>query len=259
MRKGFRNTIGRGFALLAASLVLLAGCSGGVQTPFIEGVFFGSTDVVGGGLAQVAVFVNPQGQPTRLGFRLTEAALTNLPATRQTAVLAVPPQANVTGFTHVVLVWEPQGHTPNGVYNTPHFDIQFFRLTETQRANITGIGPDRDIALRAPDAAEIPTDYTSSNEVVAMQGVRWFDQTGPEFNGQPFTSAFTYGFYDSNMVFVEMQLAKTLLDGRTNFSAAVKQPADYPGPGYYPTRYSVNYVAENNEFYLTIDDLVQRN
>src|SRR5581483_4171355 len=233
-----------GLAGTALGASLLAGCgSGGSFGLPPGGTYFAGSVAVGNGVGTVFVTLDNAAKPAALGVRLTAAALTNLPNTDTEYILALPPQAAGSGFDHVGLDWNPQGHPPPGVYDVPHFDVHFYQISQAQRNAITAVGADRDIALLAPPASAIPTDYVPTTDPAPTQGTHWIDPTAPEFHGQPFTVTFIYGFYNGQMVFVEPMVTKAFLDSRASFTAAVKQPATYPRPGYYPTQYSVRYDA----------------
>jgi hypothetical protein len=241
----------------AAGAGWLLGCGSSDEIPPGGDYFFGS-EAVGNGVAQPFVTLDDSARPAALGVRLTEAALQNLPANPAEYVLQLPPQAAGTGFTHLSLDWNPAGHPPPGIYDKAHFDVHFYLITETDRDAITGVGSDIDRAKTPPAPDAIPTDYVPTPDVVPRQGVHWIDPTGPEYNGQPFTVTYIYGFYAGSMVFGEPMVTRDFLLTRPNFSAPVKQPRVYPKPGFYPTRYGVRYNPLEKEYRITLEGLTQR-
>lgn len=247
---------------IGLAMLLAAGLLLGVLAPVAAaGVtrHEGAKVNVGNGSAYAWLLEDGQGNPLAVGISITDAALTGLPAGDMEYVLPLPRQAQSTAFRHVVLNWNPHGHIPPGIYDTPHFDYHFYIITPEQRALITGTGDDQARALRMPAPAAIPTGYIGPDGTVEPRmGWHWIDPASPEFHGQPFTETFIYGFYDGQMAFIEPMVTTAFLASRPFVSRAIALPAVYPTSGYYPTGYAISYDAQRNESVVSLWGLTRR-
>lgn len=263
-----RRRFAAGLLPIVAMAVALAGCAGagsGVPTRPVAGTFDGPPVEIGGGRARAFVTLDGCGNPTAVGVRFSEAALVGLPAEHPKDadgyeyVLALPVEAGIAGFDHVGLDWNPMGHIPPGVYSVPHFDFHFYLISRRQREKITLAGEDLATAHKAPAPEFLPPGYVlpPGTEVAGM-GAHAIDPGAPEFNGQPFTKTFIYGFYDGELVFVEPMVAKTYLDAKPDVTEAVKVPMAYARRARYPTQYSVRYDQSRGEYVVSLEALVSR-
>lgn len=233
------------------------GSGGGSQA----GTFFAAPQTVGGGTARGFVTLDAAAQPTAVGIVVSESALSglpNAPATGARYNIALPAQAAKTVFDHVALDWNSMGHPPPGIYDTPHFDVHFYTITEAAANAITGQGADLAVATKTPAQPEVPTGYIAPTpDVVPGQGVHWIDPASPEFHGQPFKYTMIYGFYNGHMDFVEPMVTRAFLLTKTDVAATIPQPTVYSKSGYFPTQYRISYDAGRKEYTLTLDGLVQ--
>ena len=214
------------------------------------GTFYGNQASLGNGTVRSYVTLNNQGTPVSMGYNFTEGMLDNLPATTTMIMLDPPKEATGSGFEHMELDWNPNGHAPTPIYGFPHFDFHFFLVGMNELMSVTG-GPD----MAPVDPKYIPTDYYSNVMAVPNMGVHWSDSLSSEFHGMPFTHTFVYGFYHSKMLFVEPMIARSFLQTHTDFTLPVKQPAAFQQAGYNPTTYSVKYDAVKHEYNVSIDSL----
>jgi hypothetical protein len=239
--------------LTVACLTLgYAACSDEVTGPGPLVEVDGPSVTVGNGSAR-AVVMKRGGDVQSVGIQLTDDALTNLPATMPATEwqLALPEGTDVGPWDHLALDWNPQGHPPPMVYTVPHFDFHFYMITPAAQMAIGG-GPDE---VAVPDQY-VPQDYASQVESVPMMGVHWADTLAAEYHGQPFDHTFIYGFHQGQMIFVEPMVTQAFLQGSTDFSGHVKQPAAFQTSGSYPTAYSVTHDAEHHTVTISLDSLV---
>lgn len=117
MRRGAVATL-----LLTAAVAAVA-CTDDTTAPSLADARYGASQTPGGGTARTYVTLDAAGKPTSMGVAMSEAALTNLPmtpnASSPSAVmlqLALPTDAPVAGYDHVMLDWNPLGHEPDHVY-----------------------------------------------------------------------------------------------------------------------------------------------
>jgi len=245
--------------LIAVAALLSSGCMM-KQKQMNAGTFEGPPTVVCQGEARTFITLD-DGKPVTLGILLSEAALNGLPADGHDVAyeLELPREARGTGYTHVVVDWNPHGHVPPGVYDRPHFDFHFYTMTSEKRQTITAVGDDLARAHKAPPAEYMPAGYIlpPGTEVPAM-GAHAIDPKGYEFTKHDFTKTFIYGFYDGEMVFVEPMVTKAYLESKPNDQVAIAVPQKYPQCGYYPTSYGVVYDKGERAYEISLDGLVLR-
>ena len=214
---------------------------------------YGAPQKLGNGTVRSYVTLNFEGIPTSVGFNFPESMLQNLPTTsgpESMIMLDLPKQAKITGFQHLEVDWNPNGHEPIPIYGAPHFDFHFYLVGMDELMKIPG-GPD----MTPVEPQFIPQDYVSGIMAVPNMGVHWSDSLSSEFHGVPFTHTFIYGFYKSKMLFVEPMITKAFLDSKTDITLPVKQPAAFQKPGYYPSNYQVHYNASKHEYTVSIENL----
>lgn len=219
------------------------------------GTFYGMTQQLGNGTVRSYVTLNNEGIPTSVGFNFPESMLQGLPAMagpQNMIMLDLPAEAASTGFQHMEIDWNPNGHVPAPIYGFPHFDFHFYLVGMSELMSITG-GPD----MTPVDAQFMPKDYVSGIMAQPMMGVHWTDTLSSEFHGTMFTHTFIYGFYKSKMLFVEPMITKVFLETKTNISLPIKQPSAFQKTGYYPTNYQVHYDASKHEYNVSIENLVK--
>jgi hypothetical protein len=257
------TAVPRGAAALVVVLAagVFAACGGNTSTtpaaPASPVTTSGSAQSLGSGTASTFVTTDPSGAPTAIGFRLSQSALSNLPATDTEIDLPLPPAASDTAFKDLAIDWNPHGHPPPGIYDVPHFDFHFYMVDAATRATIS---PNDPSALASPPPDQIPTGYVPlAPQVVPDMGVHWIDPASAEFHGTPFTATFIYGFYDAKMTFIEPMVTLAFLQTNSSFSKPIALPQTYPYAGkYYPTSYSVSYDASTASYTVALTGLVKR-
>ena len=268
-----RNTAATGGRILALA-VLTAAALGACQRASAADApdprtSYGDPVAVGRGTARTYVTTR-DGVAAEVGVALSEAALSGLPDAHGAGgvhahghttfehVLQLP-AGSATPFRHVLLNWNPGGHEPPGIYDTPHFDFHFYAIDNAERLAIDPADPDyQRKAERKPPAELIPQGYVMPAPLAfARMGVHWVDPKSPELNGKPFTSTFIYGSWDGKVIFAEPMITKAYLETKPQFSAALPLPARAQGGGY-PTRYSVRWDAATKEFRITLTGFTPR-
>jgi hypothetical protein len=278
-----RNRGARRLASAAKAIALgaLAGCSTAeANAPSKTRVVYGEAQKIGNGTARVFATLDADKQPTSIGVSLSEAAMTNLPMTpvppspsALTLTLAIPTEAKVTGFDHVMLDWNPSGHEPDHVYTLPHFDFHFYTATQAEQMAIMPNAPDfEQRASRLPDTQFAPAGYVAANVLmnapaavatVPMMGLHWIDGAATELHGQAFTTTFLWGSFDGRFIFLEPMITKAHIESTKNIAGnsiltALKMPAKYDRPGYYPDRYTIRWDAAAKEYLISLDGLKQQ-
>jgi len=220
----------------------------------------GASVRIGNGTARVVVRTDKSGNPSSVAVVMSQGALKGLPTelNKKTAegswefALPMPKHGPQTGYTQVVIDWNPHGHPPPHVYTVPHFDFHFYGISPAAVEKISFTGP-KDPATVVSNAALIPPDYkVIPDTAVNQMGVHAIDTTAPEFHGKPFTATFIYGYNKGQLIFVEPMVTRAYLQTRPNVTLPVKVPAQYSRPGYYPTSYSVRYDKHDKVYVLAL-------
>ncbi|MDB4892860.1 MAG: hypothetical protein JWL61_4715 [Gemmatimonadetes bacterium] len=262
-------------ALAAASgaiaITFAVACSDSSAPVTTERTIEGAALALGQGTARTWVTLSAEGAPTALGIKLSETALSGLPSTPMPnmpsavmLILPLPAEAKITGFDHVAVDWNPNGHDPVQIYGVPHFDFHFYTVSDSAQRAILPSDPQWGAkAASFPAAAFVPPGYVPPPGVPAastipMMGLHWTDLASPELNGKPFTSTFIFGSYDGRFIFIEPMITKAYLETHPNATVAVPQPSRWAKPGYYPLNYTVAYDATAKEYRIVLASLTKR-
>jgi hypothetical protein len=240
--------------MIASALITFNSCN---KDSNDSKVFLGTPARLGDGTVRSFAVVTDQGQNASLGLVLTETALNGLPTDTMPEMpfymteVPVTDQFKAAGIDHIELDWGPKGHAPAHIYDVPHFDIHFFRISKTEQDAILG-GPDN-----VPvDPQYIPKDYYTPFPLsIPLMGVHYFDSLSPELHGLPFTSAFIAGFYHGKSVFDESMIARDFLLSHPDITRPIKQPAAFQVSGDYPATYEVQYNQVRHEYTIAFTDL----
>jgi hypothetical protein len=252
-----------GAVIAMMALAGVAGCAGFKSS--MAGTYEGPSKAMGEGSARAFVTLDAEGKPTVIGVRISETALSGLPAEPPRDAdgweypLSLPKEAAMSGYNHIVIDWNPRGHIPIGVYDKPHFDFHFYLINSEKRQNITAKGEDLVRAHKAPAPEFMPEGYIlPEGTEVARMGAHAIDPTAPEFNKLPFEKTFIYGFYDGQMIFLEPMMTRAFLETKPDTTDRIKQPKAYAIHAYYPTTYSVKYDPAQREYEITLGSLIYR-
>ena len=244
--------------MISAAALVLTGCkkdhNKGNDS---EGTLYGPGQTFGNGIFRSFVVLDAKGIPQTIGMKFTEGVLSGLPTdstSEHDTPVELPSQAEITGYNHLEMDWNPVGHDPKPIYGLPHFDFHFYMISKQEQATVVP-GPD---TVSVP-AKFIPQDYHSGVIAVPDMGVHWVDVTSPEFNGQPFTNTFIYGFYHGKMTFLEPMITRAFLSNHAEFKITIKQPSAFQKSGYYPTVQHIQYDSSAREFTLSLEGLTFHN
>lgn len=173
---------------------------------------------------------------------------------------------NKSPFKYMVINWEPHGHIPADVYDTPHFDFHFYMMDDIARNQIA-VGPcpgvmncaQTEIAILPLRSGYIHPDFSNTQLTFARMGNHWIDSTSPEFNGGKFTQTFIQGSYGGHLAFYEPMVSLAYLQSEPRQCTAIKQPLLYEQAGYYPTQYCIRYTKPFEIYRVTLENFVYRN
>lgn len=169
--------------------------------------------------------------------------------------LEIPKEAGITPFQFIDLGWNPGGHEPPGVYDTPHLDFHFYFISREERDAIDPKDPDYKVkAARQPAAELIPAGFVlPPDTTVPRMGTHWVDAGSPELNGKPFTQTFIRGAWNGRVTFLEPMISRDYLLTRPNAVFPVAQPRCVDPAGAHPTQYGIRYDESRREYqvYMT--------
>lgn len=88
-------------------------------------------------------------------------------------------------------------------------------------------------------------------------GMHYLNLQAPEFNGEPFTHTFIYGFYQGEHTFIEPMVTTDVLSSNPDVNAEVPQPETYQKAGMYPDRYRIDHDAEAGVYRVVLEGLTR--
>lgn len=269
-------------AAASVAVTLLGGCTNNgatasaaiaAPTPSASTGLTGATGPskpMGDGSVWTYVVNDAAGKPVEVGVRLTGAALRGLPMDMPAGhpvpvVLEFPSGAGTGVLNHVEFYWNPMGHEPPGVWDTPHFDYHFFIADE---ATAKQVNPADDNfatrAARVPDVKYMPSDFApppgpAINNTVPLMGLHWADKTlGHMPHEYRFSQEIIRGSWNGDVTFIEPMITREWLLSHTALDQQLKAPAAYQRSGRWPTTYTVRYDATRDEYSVSLGGFTQR-
>lgn len=278
----------------------------GGSFPPVEGTTWGKPQALGDGELQVFVTLDEAGNLDLVGVYFDESALTNLPkevgdgrwdivdedgnvlwhCCGHEFILDFDDVEAAAPFKHVVVNWNPVGHQPPGVYDTSHFDLHFYTVTNDERVAIEAATADtmcsvpnppevggeapgpvtcetfEEAMLPLPDD-QMPPGYISVGAVEPGMGNHLLNSEAPELTGEgAFTHTWIYGTYAGKITFFEPMITLAFLEERTEeVCTAIAMPEAMPEPGFYPSEYCIRYMAGEEDgagaFAVTLENFVE--
>ncbi|MBN1237848.1 MAG: hypothetical protein JXB36_05065 [Gammaproteobacteria bacterium] len=179
-----------------------------------------------------------------------------------------------TLFEHIVVNWNPHGHVPPGVFDTPHYDFHFYIIDEATRKSIrapmaeemcepsAGADPvpvtcDDYARLTAPvPEDQYPQDYIRPGAVEPGMGDHMLDPYGSGLNGNPFDHTFIFGAQDGALSFFEPMITLAYLRSKPNACFPIRVPAALPEAAWAPTQYCIRYRPGRDEYTVSLESFV---
>ncbi len=268
---------------------------------------YGEPLSVGQGRARAYVAYDEKrgGVPVEVGVALDERAMEGLPAPTTMAashaagheahvaqknehehldskifLLSLPPKG-VAPYQFVELDWNPGGHEPPGIYDTPHFDFHFWTKSRDVRRSVDPSDPEFQAkADKLPPEAQRASNYVvaappgAPAPAVPLMGVHWVDTRSPELQGmfgnpegfKPFTTTFIYGSWNGSFVFLEPMITRAfIMSKKTETDAAMRDQvipistlAQVEQRGWYPSAYRITFDAQAKEYRIALTNLAER-
>ncbi|TPE40625.1 hypothetical protein [Pontibacter mangrovi] len=215
---------------------------------------YGQRVSFGGGYAQSYAEVSGS-RLISLGIAISEDAMKSLPNEMQDVILPLPASVPAMPTKLIMLDYMPEGHEPPGIYDVPHFDFHFYKITNQERLAI--LPENTEEFNNFPDPAYLPAGYVPAGAVPFM-GMHWVDSASPELHGQPFTHTFIYGSYDGKVTFYEPMVALSFFTENVDMTAPIKQPQRWDPPGVYPNFYSIYHDTDKNLYKVELSGFRKR-
>jgi hypothetical protein len=290
-RKPVQHALGTTVLLLAA--LATAGCAHHAHHDMSSGRAMGAYAHLGNGKVSSYAEFDAGGKPRAIGIVFHGGALDNLPTAHSDQhhcydrnkdgridpntecfasherVIPLPGEvARRTDipFKWVGLNWNPHGHIPPGVYDSPHFDVHFY-IEPIEKIYAIKPGPcgpefvnceQFKIATRPLPPEYMPPDYKSVGAVAPAMGNHLIDVTGPEFHGKKFTRTWIYGAYDGRITFYEEMVTRDYLLSRPAACFPIKSPPAVAVKGYYPTQSCIRHHPQSNETMVSMEGFTLR-
>ena len=221
--------------------------------------FKGPEVSMGNGKARSVIILDDNNNPLSLTIEMSNAAFTGLPEAETAYLLPLHLKAKeTTPFNHITVNWNPHGHEPNHVYDLPHFDFHFYKISVQERLSIMPYsGASVPLFDLLPPPGYMPPTYIPTPAGVPQMGKHWIDVTSPELNGHTFSKTFIYGSYNGNVIFMEPMVTLGLIESGANSETNIATP-QYFGPNntYYPTVYRIGADAANH--YISLAQFMWR-
>lgn len=224
--------------------------------PLPQRTFFGPEVALGNGTVKSFVTLEA-GAPQEIGLIFPEAALDNLPHMMANLTIELPQQVERTPFDHIGFDWNPHGHEPEGIYDSPHFDMHFYMITPAERMQI---GLNDPLSEKLPEEKYMPSNYVPLPGSVPQMGKHWADPTSPELTGEgDFTQVMLFGSYNEEVTFYEPMITVEYLKEEKSEIIDLSLPEDYQQEGkYYPTKYKISFNQNKKEYTISLLGMVKR-
>jgi hypothetical protein len=236
----------------------------------VSGTFYGPPQAVATGTAR-SYFTVQDGVPVEIGFELSEAALSTVPAGEKWQpghehktteyLLPLPSEAESSIIKVLELDWNPGGHEPPGVYDVPHFDFHFYTISLAERNAIDPADPDyMKKAEQALPAEVLPAGCVTGTPIMAVprMGVHWAYRDAEELNGKPFTKTFIHGSWQGRMIFYEPMIAKAFLESKPDVTVPIAEAKCYQPAGHHPTTYTIRYDNKSRTYRVSLGGFTYR-
>jgi hypothetical protein len=225
--------------------------------------FYGPEVAFGSGKVRSFVTITHTGLPLEIGVQIAANAFSGLSTQPGEYSFMIPlhqKAGEVTPFDHIEVDWNPFGHPPPNIYEVPHFDFHFYKISVADQMAIPPYtSQTASLFDTPPPAGYLPAGYIPGPGGVPQMGKHWLDVTSPEFHGAGFTKTFIYGTYNGAVTFYEPMVTKAYIENNVSSTTAIRQPQHFsPVDTYYPTQYNVYTDSKTGDHYISLSGFVWR-
>lgn len=180
-------------------------------------------------------------------------------------ILDFPEQDKIAPFKWALLNYQSHGHSPESVYDKPHFDFHFFIMPFLER-NYIRVGPcgllmncdDFQTSMIPVTSKYLHQDFISVGAAEARMGDHLVDVTSGEWHGQEYTETWIFGNYGGEITFWEPMITVDYLKSHPYTCKDIKLPQAYQESGFYPTQYCMRYLRGRDEYRISLEGFVYR-
>ena len=167
--------------------------------------------------------------------------------------------AEQTAIRSLSYNYRPQGHSPPGVYDTPHWELHPALLSEQEMAGIdcTDTTPPNEAAFMPEDWAMIPE---AQGPCVPTMGRHAINRKSAEFNGERFKHGLLIAVYKGGYTTLEPKWSKEMLLRHEETVTPVPdvKSLGLSAPTMWPTKMTTKYNAEHDSYLFSFSDWVQK-
>ncbi len=220
------------------------------------GALLGETKTLfGGSITNWATLVN--GKIATVSWTLPLATVEGVPDTTMTdqaTYVTLPPEVGQqTVFQGLDYTFLPHGHSPPGVYDTPHWEFHATQVTAAEFSTIDCSDESN------PPPALLPLHWFMAplpNNCFPRMGIHAFNIDAPELNQEKFTKSFSMAYYHAKWAAYEPKASKEYLLTRQTFSVPVPDMRLLGIDKLYPTTCDVVYDSKDDEYVFTFGGFV---
>jgi hypothetical protein len=169
-------------------------------------------------------------------------------------------------FKWVLANWNPRGHIPLGVFDTPHFDVHFYIepienifAIERGTCGAEKVRCDQFATARKPLPQNyLPANFQDLGLVAPAMGNHLLDPDDHVFHGQKFMRHWIYGAYDGRVIFYEEMVDLAYMLKTVEECRPIQSPPAVAVSGYYPTRSCVRHTAGRDEYAVSLEGFALR-
>jgi hypothetical protein len=230
--------------------------------------YFGDPSTLGNGEIRTYVTLDADGLPVSVGVKFDASFLEDLPTEPSDGTWDILDSegevvwhccghevelsfhedvAHLIPFRHFVLNWNPAGHFPPGIYDSPHFDFHFYTIDSETRKSIPAPTAEtacmeggvfspvtcadfKFLTLPLP-ADQQPPSHTNVGAVEPGMGNHLLDFSSAEWNGIPFSHTWIFGTMGGGLSFWEPMITRDYLLWVKGLSPSDKKDTDDPNRG----------------------------
>ena len=243
------------FFILSASTLSSCSQSDNTITPVSKAeTYFGESKPFGGDSIRSWIKTDMNGNPISIGITFREAAFLKLETQPDSVFMLMLPSMPVgttssviaPPFDHIEVDWVSKGDSIPP-FNTPHFDVHFFTVSEAEQIAVTG-GPDT--ASTNMNRKYFPFGFLPDNQAEPGMGLHFMDSTLSKT--KTFGTTMMYGFYHGNYYFIEPMFAASYFNKMSGV-VEYQGPQYYKKSGYYTNGYSI--IFDSSQYSIGIGGL----
>ena len=219
-----------------------------------------SAELFGGTLSTYEVRNPDAADPHRIGFTLPMKTVIEAAGEDddESIVIDFPEEDGFRTFSnHMYIHYMAEGHAPEGVYNVPHFDFHFYRISSDDRDEI-------DCPETAVPAGRLPKGYiipglgeAPDGTCEPDMGVHAIPADAPELNGGAFERTMVFVYHEGRIVAIEPMITRESLAKGESFTMSIPAPTQDEPETLWPAQMEVSFDSLRQEYSFTLTNFRQ--